>query len=292
MTLRRGYSWFKKRLVYQGPKGVDDPMASKNMDIFLCLQSRDLPCDGSMDTINYQCGVEAYNPQFFSRQLGCPWVIPELNYSLINKGSSYRFPKLSREDLLGIRAKYADSAQALELKPSQPDCSCTQSFQSWWSHYHGKFRAIETAYKRVFEGCPFRRELSKKDSFYQLPDFLSSQPIGGSGKQRRGPLFLLQLRLSALQGLMSQKLLFHLFLLLQLINQALRRGLCQKSPRVGGGSQIQPEVTQGKRAWTFPMEVLETSHIAPQVPIPSSPPMASIPIVETLRYGTVMCTTL
>ncbi|KAH0992119.1 hypothetical protein GBA52_003602 [Prunus armeniaca] len=33
MSLKRSYSWFKKRLVYQGSKGVDDPMAFKNMDI-------------------------------------------------------------------------------------------------------------------------------------------------------------------------------------------------------------------------------------------------------------------
>ncbi|PQM35262.1 hypothetical protein Pyn_02420 [Prunus yedoensis var. nudiflora] len=66
------------------------------MDIFSCLQTRDLPCGGRMDSRNYQYGVEAYSPQFFSRQLGCPQVIPELDYSLINKGSSYRFPKLVR----------------------------------------------------------------------------------------------------------------------------------------------------------------------------------------------------
>ncbi|CAB4286253.1 unnamed protein product [Prunus armeniaca] len=61
-----------------GPKeqecdSVDDeleanvPLASENMDIFSCLQSRDLPCDSMMDSRNYQYGVEAYNPQ-----LGCP----------------------------------------------------------------------------------------------------------------------------------------------------------------------------------------------------------------------------
>ncbi|VVA36095.1 PREDICTED: LOC109949315 [Prunus dulcis] len=145
-----------------GPKGVDDPMASENMDIFSCLQSRDLPCGGRTDSRNYQYGVEAYL-QFFSRQLGCPQVFPKLNYPLINKGSSYRFPRLSREDLLGIRAKYADSTQALELKPYQPDCCCTQSFQSWWNHYHGRFGAIDIVYKRAFKGCLFRQELSKKN---------------------------------------------------------------------------------------------------------------------------------
>ncbi|BBN67523.1 hypothetical protein Prudu_102S002000, partial [Prunus dulcis] len=143
MSLKKGCSWFKNRLIYQGPKGVDDPMASENMDIFSCLQSRDLPCGGRTDSRNYQYGVEAYL-QFFSRQLGCP-----------------KFPRLSREDLVGIRAKYADSTQALELKPYQPDCCCTQSFQSWWNHYHGRFGAIDI-----------------------VPDLLLSRPAGGM--ERRG----------------------------------------------------------------------------------------------------------
>lgn len=38
MSLKRSCSWFEKRLVYQGPKDVDDPVASENMDIFSCLQ--------------------------------------------------------------------------------------------------------------------------------------------------------------------------------------------------------------------------------------------------------------
>ncbi|PQP98292.1 uncharacterized protein Pyn_37593 [Prunus yedoensis var. nudiflora] len=88
MSLKKGCSWFENRLIYQGRKGVNDPVASENMDIFSCLQSRDLPCGGRMDYRNYQYGVEAYNPQ---------------------------------EDLLGVPARYADSAQALELRPYQPN---------------------------------------------------------------------------------------------------------------------------------------------------------------------------
>ncbi|CAB4298964.1 unnamed protein product [Prunus armeniaca] len=128
MNLKRSCSWFADRLIYQAPKDANNSLASGNMDFFSCLQSLDLPCGGRMDSRNYQYGVKAYNPQFFSRQLRCPQVIPELNYSLINRGSSYRFPKLSREDLLQVRAKYEESARALELKPYQPICCGTLPF--------------------------------------------------------------------------------------------------------------------------------------------------------------------
>lgn len=75
LSLKKGCFWFKDRLIYQGPKDVNRPTASENMEIFSCLQSWDLPCGGKMDTRNYQYGVEAYNPQFFRRQLGCPQII-------------------------------------------------------------------------------------------------------------------------------------------------------------------------------------------------------------------------
>ncbi|KAH0972539.1 hypothetical protein GBA52_024695 [Prunus armeniaca] len=55
-----------------------------------------------------------------------------------------------------------DSTQALELKSYQLDCYCTEAFQAWWDHYQGRFGAIEAAYKKVFEGCPFRRELGNR----------------------------------------------------------------------------------------------------------------------------------
>ncbi|PQM43107.1 uncharacterized protein Pyn_35881 [Prunus yedoensis var. nudiflora] len=73
---------FENRSICQGPRSGRSPLALENMDIFSCLQTRDLPCGGRMDSRNYQYGVEAYSPQFFSRQLGCPQVIPELDYSL------------------------------------------------------------------------------------------------------------------------------------------------------------------------------------------------------------------
>ncbi|PQQ19015.1 hypothetical protein Pyn_14955 [Prunus yedoensis var. nudiflora] len=134
MNLKRGSSWFENRPIYQGPRGGNAPMASENMDIFSCLQTRDLPCGGRMDSKNYQYG-----------------------------GSSYRFPRLNKEDLLGIRAKYGESARILELKPYHPDCCCTQSFQLWWDHCLGRYGALNDAYQRVFKNCPFRRELKGED---------------------------------------------------------------------------------------------------------------------------------
>ncbi|PQQ18609.1 hypothetical protein Pyn_03644 [Prunus yedoensis var. nudiflora] len=136
-------------------------MAFETMGIFSCLQGRDLPCGGRMDSRNYQYGVEAYSPQFFSKQFGCPQVIPELDYSLINKGSSYRFPKLNKEDLLGVR-----------------------------------YGALNVAYQRAFKGCPFRRELiSAKYQSFCSPNQLAILGQGSAGGlktpifvQRRGPL--------------------------------------------------------------------------------------------------------
>ncbi|BFG34693.1 hypothetical protein CerSpe_209670 [Prunus speciosa] len=182
MNLKRGSPWFENRPIHQGPRGGNAPMASENMDIFSCLQTRDLPCDGRMDSRNYQYGVEAYSPQFFSRQFGCPQVIPELDYSLINKGSSYRFPRLNKEDLLGIRAKNRESARILELKPYQPYCCCTQSFQVWWDHYLSRYGPLNDTYHRAFKNCPFRRDLKGEDKQILLQqiaeDFqIDPQPI-------------------------------------------------------------------------------------------------------------------
>ncbi|KAL6279453.1 hypothetical protein ACE6H2_016334 [Prunus campanulata] len=163
MNLKRGSPWFENRSISQGPRDGKAPLAFENMDIFSCLQTRDLPCGGRMDSRNYQYGVEAYSPQFFSRQFGCPQVIPELDYSLINKGSSYRFPKLSKDDLLGIRAKIRELARILELRPYRPDCFCTQSFRAWWDHYLSRYGHLHEAYPRVFKNCPFRRDLKSGD---------------------------------------------------------------------------------------------------------------------------------
>ncbi|CAL9025884.1 unnamed protein product, partial [Prunus brigantina] len=66
-----------------------------------CLQWRYLACGGKMDTRNYQYGVETYNPQIFSRQLGCP------------QGQVCRF------------------CTGSDLKLHQPGCCCIESFQSW-----------------------------------------------------------------------------------------------------------------------------------------------------------------
>ncbi|PQQ11083.1 hypothetical protein Pyn_36670 [Prunus yedoensis var. nudiflora] len=144
-------------------------MAFETMGIFSCVQGRDLPCGGRMDSRNYQYGVEAYSPQFFSRQFGCPQVIPELDYSLINKGSSYRFPKLNKEDLLGVRAKYGESARILELKPYQ-------------------YGALNVAYQRAFK-------VSAKYQSFCSPNQLAILGQGSAGGlktpifvQRRGPL--------------------------------------------------------------------------------------------------------
>ncbi|CAL9024636.1 unnamed protein product [Prunus brigantina] len=60
-------------------------------------------------------------------------------------------------------AKYAESSQFLELKSYQLDCCCTEALQVWWDHYEGQFGAIEATYKKVFEGCPFRWELGKRE---------------------------------------------------------------------------------------------------------------------------------
>ncbi|PQP93883.1 uncharacterized protein Pyn_32783 [Prunus yedoensis var. nudiflora] len=163
MNMKRGSPWFENRSICQGPRSGQAPLASENMDIFSCLQTRDLPCGGRMDSRNYQYGVEAYSPQFFSRQFGCPQVIPELDYSLINKGSSYRFPKLSKDDLLGVRAKVRESARILELMPYNPDYCCTQSFQVWWDHCLSRYGPLHEAYPRAFKNCPFRRDLKSED---------------------------------------------------------------------------------------------------------------------------------
>lgn len=96
--------------------------------------------------------------------------------------SSYRFPRSSPEDILGIRAKYGNSSQALELKPYQPDCCCTQSFRSWWDHYHGRFGAIDTAYKRIFEGCLLRRELNGEDRQILLEQIANDNMLSLIGK--------------------------------------------------------------------------------------------------------------
>ncbi|KAH0972693.1 hypothetical protein GBA52_024849 [Prunus armeniaca] len=61
------------------------------------------------------------------------------------------------------RAKYAESSQFLELKSYQLDCCCTEALQAWWDHYADRFGAIEATYKKVFKGCPFRRELGKRE---------------------------------------------------------------------------------------------------------------------------------
>ncbi|CAB4317101.1 unnamed protein product [Prunus armeniaca] len=52
-----------------GPKEQECDSVDDELEAKLLL---DLPCSGRMDSRNYQYGVEAYNPQFFSRQLGCP----------------------------------------------------------------------------------------------------------------------------------------------------------------------------------------------------------------------------
>ncbi|PQQ00978.1 hypothetical protein Pyn_20885 [Prunus yedoensis var. nudiflora] len=51
----------------------------------------------------------------------------------------------------------------------------------------------------------------------------------------------------------------------------------------GGGSEVQPETTQGKRRRTSPVEVPGTALIAPQVSIPSSLPYAATAGEESLR---------
>ncbi|CAB4268888.1 unnamed protein product [Prunus armeniaca] len=119
MNLKRSCSWFKDRLIYQGPRDVDAPLASTNMDTFSCLQSRDLPCGGKMDFRNYQSGVEAYNPQFFNRQ-----------------------------------SRFVLSFSKIEQRRSPGG-----SGQAWWNNYLGRFGTIDAAYKRAFKSCPFCQNL-------------------------------------------------------------------------------------------------------------------------------------
>ncbi|BFG28518.1 hypothetical protein CerSpe_147920 [Prunus speciosa] len=162
MSMRRKYPWFMGTSFHLGPKDASKPLASENMEIFSCLKGRDLLLGGRQDLRHYTYGVEAYCPQFFSRQFGCPQVIPEIDYSLLNRGSSFRTSDFSRDDLLRVRNKYKTAAQSQELKPYQPDFNCTDAFQKWWAEHSRRLSTscTELTYDKGFILCPFEKKLS------------------------------------------------------------------------------------------------------------------------------------
>lgn len=84
---------------------------------------------------------------------------------------------------MGIRAKYAESSQFLELKSYQLDCCCTEALQAWWDHYEGRFGAIEATYKKMFEGCPFRWELGKREKQALLTQIAEDNKLPMIGKK-------------------------------------------------------------------------------------------------------------
>ncbi|KAI5327523.1 hypothetical protein L3X38_026919 [Prunus dulcis] len=226
MSLKKGYSWFKKKLSYHGPKDANRP-----------------------------------------------WILRIWRYS-VNKGSSYRFPKLSRDNLLGIRAKYADSTQALE------------------DHYQGRFRAIEAAYKKVFEGFPFCLELGKREKQALLTQI---------AKDNKFPMIVSKLAIekgkllvktvpsisAAAKAASPSKTSMPdsdvpLFLSSSVEKLGTRKRYLPKESVSGGDvGQIQPDIAQSKRARTSPAKTLKSTTIpsppsSPLEPVASSSPIPSV----------------
>ncbi|PQQ16119.1 uncharacterized protein Pyn_35635 [Prunus yedoensis var. nudiflora] len=86
--------WFTDGGLHQAPsqwRELTNFRSQLHADMSLsCLVSRDLSFGGVMNDKQYSYGVEAYNPQFVSRQFGLVQPIPELRYSSANKSSSWR----------------------------------------------------------------------------------------------------------------------------------------------------------------------------------------------------------
>ncbi|PQQ06234.1 uncharacterized protein Pyn_04914 [Prunus yedoensis var. nudiflora] len=92
-----------------------------------------------------------------------------------------RFPKLSKDDLLGVRAKIRESARILELRPYHPDCCCTQSFQICWDHCLSKYGPLHEVYPRAFKNCPFRRDLKGEDKRILLEQIAEDNQLSLTG---------------------------------------------------------------------------------------------------------------
>ncbi|PQM37582.1 hypothetical protein Pyn_07500 [Prunus yedoensis var. nudiflora] len=142
-------------------EGTDQFPVSTHADMSLsCLVSRDLSFGGVMNDKQYSYGVEAYNPQFVSRQFGLVQPIPELRYGSANKSSSWR----PGEPV--VRAR---------VPPFTPSSLCTSSFHEFWEGrlFSWLPEPAKLFHTSAFQGCPFpendgRREKSMRKRLLRL----------------------------------------------------------------------------------------------------------------------------
>ncbi|KAH0983192.1 hypothetical protein GBA52_010369 [Prunus armeniaca] len=99
-------SSLKKRGLHQAPRHWKDMSNSRaiihaNMRVS-CLSSKDLFFGKVHINKKFQYTVEAYNPQFGSRQFRLVQAIPELSNSSVNKGSSWRDMSMTPSEVKAV----------------------------------------------------------------------------------------------------------------------------------------------------------------------------------------------
>ncbi|KAI5334171.1 hypothetical protein L3X38_024304 [Prunus dulcis] len=152
--------WFVDRVLHEAPRRwreLTDFRSRLHADISISyLTNMDLFFGGIHTDKRCAYGVEAYNPQFVSRQFGLVQAIPELRYSSVNKGISWWNPSLTPQEVREVRASWWNMSDKVRVPPYDPSSFCTPSFHEFWEN-------------RLFSWLPGYAKLLYTSTFQNYP---------------------------------------------------------------------------------------------------------------------------
>lgn len=134
-SLTCDHPWFAIRGFHQAPTHWKDLTITRaivhaNRGIS-CLSNRGLFFGGIHTDKRCQYGVEAYNPQFVSRQFGFVQAIPELRYSSVIKGSSWRNMDMTPIEVSAIRTAGRTRSKSVRVPSCKPTLLNTPAFHEF-----------------------------------------------------------------------------------------------------------------------------------------------------------------
>lgn len=161
--------WFVERSLHEAPRHrreLTDFRSRLHPEMSAsCLTSQDLFFGGGHSDKKCAYGVEAYNPQFVSRQFGIFQVVPELRYSSINKGSSWRHLTMTPQEIKAVSSSWKDMSSKVRVPPSDPTPLYTPAFHDFWENrlFSWLPETAKLLHVSAFQNCPFARTMTEQE---------------------------------------------------------------------------------------------------------------------------------
>ncbi|CAB4317104.1 unnamed protein product [Prunus armeniaca] len=142
-----------------------------------CLASRDLFFGGACSNRTWAYGAKAYNPQHVSRQFGLVQAIPELLYSSVNRGSSWRNLSMTPQEIGSVRSSGRSRGEKMRVPPYDPSPLCTSAFHEFWHDRLSSWlpESAKLFYASTFQDCPFARLMTEQEEYHMRHNLVRYQ---------------------------------------------------------------------------------------------------------------------